>query len=68
MSTGTGFFHPLHEIEQFLAHKPEPLKDIVFELRNLVAKIVPYATEKIQWKGLSYYDAARGGVVKGSIC
>ena len=63
-----GFFHSLHEIERFLAHKPEDLKEIVFELRNLIAKIAPHATEKIQWKGLSYYDAARGGVVRGGIC
>lgn len=68
MSTSTGFFHSLHEIEQFLAHKPEHLQELVFELRNLVAEIAPHATEKIQWKGLSYYDAERGGVVKGGIC
>jgi len=66
--TGQGFFHSLHEIERFLAHKPEPLKEIVFELRNLIAEIAPHATEKIQWKGLSYFDAARGGTVKGGIC
>lgn len=66
--TDTSSFHSLHEIERFLDRKPEPLKDIVFELRNLIAEIAPYATEKIQWKGLSYYDASRGGVVKGGIC
>lgn len=63
-----GFFHSVGEIERFLERKPEALKDIVFELRNLIAEIAPYATEKIQWKGLSYYDASRGGVVKGGIC
>jgi len=63
-----GFFHSLHDIERFLAHKPETLKEIVFALRDLVAEIVPHATEKIQWKGLSYFDAARGGTVKGGIC
>lgn len=63
-----GSFHSLHEIERFLERKPEALKDIVFELRNLIAEIAPHATEKIQWKGLSYYDASRGGVVKGGIC
>lgn len=62
------FFHSVGEIERFLERKPEALKDIVFELRNLIAEIAPYATKKIQWKGLSYYDASRGGVVKGGIC
>ena len=63
-----GSFHPTKEIERFLDRKPEPLKDIVLELRNLVADIAPEATEKILWGGLSYYDASRGGPVKGGIC
>jgi hypothetical protein len=65
---GQDFFHSMHEIERFLAHRPENLKEIVFGLRDLVAEIAPHATEKIQWKGLSYFDATRGGVVKGGIC
>ena len=65
---GKGSFHSLHEIERFLDRKPDSLKDIVFELRNLVAEIAPQATEKILWGGLSYYDASRGGPVKGGIC
>jgi hypothetical protein len=63
-----GSFHSPYEIERFLDRKPEPLKDIVFELRNLVAEIAPHATEKILWGGLSYFDASRGGAVKGGIC
>ena len=63
-----GCFLSLHEFERFLEWKPDALKDIVFELRNLIVDIAPNATEKIQWKGLSYYDASRGGVVKGGIC
>ncbi len=66
--TGTGSFHSLLEIERFLERRPEALKDIVFELRNLVAEIAPYATERILWGGLSYHDARRGGPVKGGIC
>ena len=65
---GTGSFHPVHEIEDFLERKPEALQDIVFELRNLVAEIAPCATEAIRRGGLSYYDAERGGTVKGGIC
>ena len=63
-----GAFHSLHEIERFLERKPEALRDIVFELRNLIAEIAPTATEKILWSGLSYYDATHGGPVKGGIC
>jgi hypothetical protein len=66
--TGKGSFRSTYEIECFLERRPEALKDIVFELRNLVAEIAPYATEKILWGGLSYYDAGRGGTVKGGIC
>ena len=66
--TDKGSFHSIGEIERFLERKPEALKDLVFELRNLIAEIAPYATEKIQWKGLSYFDANRGGTVKGGIC
>jgi hypothetical protein len=61
-------FHSIYEIERFLERKPEAFKDIVFELRNLVAEIVPQATEKILWGGLSYYNTTRGGAVKGGIC
>lgn len=63
-----GHFLSTQEIERFLQHKPVHLQEIVLELRNLVAGATPQATEKIQWKGLSYYDASRGGVVKGGIC
>jgi len=65
---GKGAFHSTREIERFLDRKPDSLKDIVFELRNLVAEIAPQATEKILWGGLSYYDASRGGPVKAGIC
>jgi hypothetical protein len=63
-----GFFHSVSEIERFLERKPEALKDIVLELRNLIAEIAPHTTEKILWGGLSYYDTSRGGPVKGGIC
>jgi hypothetical protein len=61
-------FLSTQEIERFLQHKPQDLQEIVLELRNLVAAVAPQATEKIQWRGISYYDADRGGVVKGGIC
>ena len=63
-----GHFLSTQEIERFLQHKPTHLQEIALEVRNLIAAAAPQATEKIQWKGLSYYDAGRGGVVKGGIC
>jgi hypothetical protein len=63
-----GSYHSPHEIERCLARKPAAFREIVFELRNLVAEIAPYATEKVLWGGLSYYDGCRGGAVKGGIC
>jgi hypothetical protein len=42
--------------------------DIVIELRNLIAEVQPNANETIQRKGLTYFDAARGGHVSANIC
>lgn len=58
----------LHEIEQFISKVPPPLRDIVLELRNLVAEVAPDATEIILWKGITYYHAQRGGPVSAGIC
>ncbi|MBN2258355.1 MAG: DUF1801 domain-containing protein [Anaerolineaceae bacterium] len=44
------------------------LMDIVIELRNLIAEVQPNATETIHRKGLTYYDASRGGHVSANIC
>lgn len=59
---------PLRAVEGFLQQTPPALQEIVFELRNLVAAAAPGASEVIQWGGLSYYDAARGGTVSAAIC
>lgn len=58
----------LNEIERFYANESPTLVEIVLELRNLIFSISPTATEIIQWKGLSYYDASRGGTVSAGIC
>jgi hypothetical protein len=56
------------EVERFLSRHPAPLAEIALELRNLVAAVAPQASERILWGGLSYYDAQKGGPVKGGIC
>jgi hypothetical protein len=63
---------PTRDIETYLAHvaphlSPE-LRDIVFELRDIVATIAPMATETFHRKGFSYYFAERGGPVSAGIC
>ncbi len=63
-----GEFLSLLEVERFLQHKPKRLRDIALELRNLVASVAPQASERILWKGLSYYDRSRGGPIKAGIC
>lgn len=40
----------------------------MLELRNIIARITPGATEEIRRQGLVYYDAARGGAVSAGIC
>jgi len=60
---------PHHCVDEFLRFAPPELRDIVLELRNLVASIAPGATEWIRPKhGLTYFFAGRGGPVSAGIC
>jgi hypothetical protein len=61
-------FCNLSEVESVLRFKPRELVDVVLEIRNIVAKVAPSATERIHSRGLTYYDAEKGGTVKGGIC
>jgi len=64
----SGTFLANRDIERFLLPYPEDMKEIVLELRSLVARIEPGAAERILWGGLSYHHPARGGPVKAGIC
>ncbi len=59
---------PTRDIESYLAHLPSELRDIVFELRSIIAAIAPTATETLHRHGFSYYHAERGGPVSAGIC
>ncbi len=59
---------PTRDIEIYLAHTPPELRDIVLELRSIIASIAPTATETIRRKGFTYYQAERGGPVSAGIC
>ena len=57
-----------HEVEKILEHVSSELRDIVLELRNIVASLAPNATEEFRNKGFIIYDARRGGPVSAGIC
>ena len=63
---------PTRDIELYLAqaapHLSREQRDIIFELRDIVASIAPTATETLHRKGLTYYYAERGGPVSAGIC
>ncbi|MCE9647091.1 MAG: DUF1801 domain-containing protein [Chloroflexi bacterium] len=59
---------PIHHIENFLKFTPPHLQEVVLELRNIIAGIVPDAVEVVRWGGLSYFHAGRGGIVSAGIC
>lgn len=59
---------PYHDIERFLQFVSPDLKEIVFELRNLIADVAPDVTEDIRHGGLAYYFARSGGLVSAGIC
>lgn len=59
---------PFHHIESFLKFTPQPLQEIVFELRNIIVTVAPDATEVERWGGLSYFHEGRGGIVSAGIC
>jgi hypothetical protein len=58
----------LAEVERYFENEPPALLEIILELRNLIFAVAPHANEMIQWKGISYFDADRGGTVSAGIC
>jgi hypothetical protein len=59
---------PERYIEKYLQQVPAELRDIVLEIRNLVACVAPSATESQHGRGFSYYYKERGGPVSAGIC
>ena len=59
---------PERSIENYLQQVPAELRDIVLEIRNIVASIAPNATESQHSRGFSYYFKERGGPVSAGIC
>lgn len=44
------------------------LRDIVLEIRNIVASVAPSATESPHSRGFSYFFKERGGPVSAGLC
>ena len=61
-------FHSLSDVESALRfHRPD-LVDLLLEIRSIVVRVNPSATERINSRGLTFYDANKGGTIKGGIC
>ncbi len=58
----------LREIEEHFQYLPHEMMDVLIELRNLVARIAPDATEVFHRNGITYYHADRGGPVSAGVC
>ena len=56
------------EIESYLEQTHPELRDIVLELRNIIAEIAPDATEVRHSRGMTYFHTGRGGPVSAGIC
>ncbi len=59
---------PERFIEKHLEMTPPELRDIVLEIRSIVASIAPNATESQHSRGFSYYFKHLGGPVSAGIC
>ncbi len=61
-------FHSLSEVESALRFQRPDLVNLVLEIRSIVVRVTPSATERISSRGLTFYDADKGGTIKGGIC
>jgi hypothetical protein len=59
---------PYHTIEGFLKFTDPGLREIVLELRNIVAQVAPGASEDIRHGGIVYYFEELGGPVSAGVC
>jgi hypothetical protein len=59
---------PERSLESLLAGLSNDCLAVVLALREVVARIVPTAEERVQWGGLCYHRPWVGGPVKGAVC
>ena len=58
----------LSDIENAFRFQRPDLVDLLLEIRSIVVSVNPSATERIGSRGLTFYDAEKGGTIKGGIC
>jgi hypothetical protein len=58
----------LSDVETAFRFQRQDLVDLVLEIRNFVARVNPSATERIGSRGLTFYNADKGGTITGGIC
>jgi hypothetical protein len=56
------------DLRGFLKGLPDPAREIVLALRDVVRQNAPHAEESLLWGGLSYHRPGIGGRVKGAVC
>lgn len=56
---------PYRTIDGFLKFTDPGLREIVLELRNIVAQVAPGSTEDIRHGGIVYYFEGFGGLSQG---
>jgi hypothetical protein len=61
-------FKSLSEVKSALRFQRQDLVDLVLEIRSIVVSVNPSATERIGSRGLTFYDADKGGTITGGIC
>jgi hypothetical protein len=61
-------FRSLAEVERAFRFQRPDLVDILLEVRNIVMRVNPLATERIHSRGLTFFDPNKGGTIKGGIC
>ncbi len=59
---------PTRHVELYLQYARPELRDIVMELRSLIAEVAPAVTETIDRHGLLYFFQERGGPVSAGLC
>ena len=61
-------FLSLAEVEKAFRFQRPDLVDLLLEIRNIVMRVSPLATERIHPRGITFYNPDKGGTIKGGIC
>ena len=56
------------DVEKAFRFHRQDLVDLLFEIRNIVSRVYPSAAERIDSRGLTFFDPAKGGTITGGIC